>query len=83
MASHSSILAWKFSSTSEPGELCSSWSCQESDTTELSCGRIYLKMSELHENIICQVPKHLRGGKEPAVLGPEGKDNEFQLTVLS
>ena len=40
-------------------------------------------MSEPHENIIYQVPKHLRGGKEPAVLGPEGKDNKFQLIFLS
>ena len=34
MATHSSILARKIPWTEEPGELYSSWSCKEWDTTE-------------------------------------------------
>ena len=34
MATHSSILAWKFPWTEDPGRLYSPWGCKESDMTE-------------------------------------------------
>ena len=34
MATHSSILAWRFPGTEEPGGLYSPWDCKESDMTE-------------------------------------------------
>ena len=34
MATHSSILAWRFTWTEEPGRLYSPWGCHESDMTE-------------------------------------------------
>ena len=34
MATRSSILAWEIPCTEEPGELHSSWSCEQSDMTK-------------------------------------------------
>ena len=34
-ATHSSILAWRFPRTEEPGGLYSLWGCKKSDMTEL------------------------------------------------